>query len=191
MLCDAVAMVSLSETAAPASQQFESSLIDEAAGQWWVLHTRARNEKRIAEYLEKRSVWHYLPLTTSRRTYGNRVVEFQVPLFPGYVFLCGDEFEAARAWESRRVANILRVGDQEKLRQDLRNVERVIASGSPVDLYPGLRRGRRCRVTAGPLRDVEGIIVRRRGVSRVCVAVEFISQSAEVEIDAALLAPAE
>lgn len=166
-----------------------SSAILEAPANWWVLHTRARNEKRIAECLAKRGVWHYLPLVTSRRTYGNRIVEFSVPLFPGYVFLCGDEFDVERAWDTRRVANILRVSDQEKLRQDLLNVERVIESGAQVDLYPGLRRGRRCRVRSGPLKDVEGVVVRRRGVSRVCVAVDFIGQSAEVEIDAALLVP--
>jgi transcriptional antiterminator RfaH len=161
--------------------------VDDLVGQWWVLHTRSRNEKRIAEYLDKCGVSYFLPLTMTRRTYGKRIVEFSVPLFPGYVFLRGDELEAGKAWETRRVANVIRVADQERLREDLRHVQQVVGSGAPVDLYPGLRRGRRCQVRSGPLKGVEGIVVRRRGVSRVSIAVKFISQSAEVEIDVALL----
>jgi hypothetical protein len=56
-----------------------------------------------------------------------------------------------------------------------------------VDLYPGLRRGRRCRVVAGSLKGVEGVVLRRRGLYRVYVGVEALGQSAELEIDPSLL----
>lgn len=166
-----------------------SNPIDSCEGAWWVLHTRSRHEKRVAEALHARGVDHYLPLTSSRRTYGKRVREFMVPLFDGYVFLCGGDDDIQVAWETSFVANIIRVEDQATLRADLRDIYRVVSSKQPMDLFPALRRGRRCLVTRGPLRGVEGVVIRRKGVSRIFVAVTFISKSAVVEIDAAIVEP--
>ncbi len=157
------------------------------AGRLWVLHTRARQENRVAESLERRAVPFYLPLVASRRTYGRRVVEFQVPLFPGYVFLSGDEAAVEVAWRTKRVAQVLRVTDPDTLRCELKQVARVIRAGTAVNLYPGLKAGRRCRVIAGPLAGTEGVVLRWRNPSRLYLAVTFIGQSAVVEIDAAVL----
>ncbi len=158
-----------------------------SARQLWVLHTRARHEKRVAETLAQRAVAHYLPLVCSRRTYGRRVVDFQVPLFPGYVFLGGDEPALEVAWRTNRIAQVLRVADVERLRTELEQIAQVLRIGAPVDLYPGLKTGRRCRVVAGPLMGTEGVVIRWRNASRLYLAVTFIGQSAAVEIDAAVL----
>lgn len=158
---------------------------------WWVLHTRARHEKRVAEALDQHGVDYFMPLVPSKRTYGKRVVEFSVPLFPGYVFLSGDHDDVEVAWQTNRVANIIPVSDQARLTRELRQIHALITSGKPVDLYPGLRKGRRCRIVTGPLKGLEGVVTRRRNVSRFFVAVSFVGQSAVVEIDGARLEAAE
>jgi hypothetical protein len=79
------------------------------------------------------------------------------------------------------------VADQERLKADLRHIHRVVVSKEPVDLYPRLRRGCRCRVITGTLAGLEGVVLRRRGLWRVYVGVEFLGQSAELEIDPMLL----
>lgn len=158
---------------------------------WWVLHTRARHEKRVAEALDQHGVDYFMPLVPSKRTYGKRVVEFSVPLFPGYVFLSGSHDDVEVAWHTNRVANIIQVSDQDRLTEELRSIHKMITSGAPVDLYPGLRKGRRCRIVSGPLKGLEGVVTRRRSVSRFFVAVTFLGQSAVVEIDGARLETAE
>jgi len=50
-----------------------------------------------------------------------------------------------------------------------------------------LQPGRRCRVIAGALRGVEGVVLTWSGRTRLYVGVSLIGQSATVEIDAALL----
>jgi transcription antitermination factor NusG len=152
-------------------------------GLWWVLHTKARNEKAVAADLEKRKVNYFLPLVECKRTYSGRVKSVRIPLFPGYVFLCGGREDRLAALQTNRVANVLEVADQEQLKADLRQIHNVVTSNEPVDLYPRLRRGRRCRVTGGTLAGLEGIVLRRRGLWRVYVGVEFLGQSAELEID--------
>lgn len=163
------------------------SKIQVFAGTWWVLHTRARNEKAVAETLERQGISHFLPLVTHQRRYAGRTRQVEIPLFPGYVFLCGGVNERHLALRTNRVAQILEVPNQERLRSDLQQIERVIASHEPVDLYPRIVAGARCRVTSGSLRDLEGVVLRRRGPWRVYVGVDFLGQSAELEIESALI----
>lgn len=163
------------------------SPIDAFDGQWSVLHTMARNEKALAADLSKRGIGFFLPLAHVRRRYGGRSVHLRIPLFPGYLFLCGGIDERYVALTTHRVANVLEVLDQEGLKADLRQIYRTVCSDVPVDLYPGIRRGRRCRVTGGSLRGLEGVVLRRRDLCRVYLAVAILGQSAEVELDPGLL----
>jgi transcriptional antiterminator RfaH len=172
----------LSTVAAPAAAS-----IAEYQGVWWVLHTRPRNEKALANDLDNMSVDYFLPLVSVKRRYGRRSVHVQLPLFPSYLFFCGGDDERYVALSTHRVANIIRVLDQDRLRKELQQVYLATTSGEQVDLCPGLRRGRRCRVIAGSLEGLEGVVLRRRSVCRVYLGVEILGQSAEMEIDASLL----
>jgi transcriptional antiterminator RfaH len=143
----------------------------------------------VAEALSKYGANFYVPLAGTVRTYGRRIKRFSVPLFPGYVFFCGGESDLELAWSTHRVVRVLYVDDQKRIRTELGHIYRVVASNQPVDLYPGLRRGRRCRVKCGPFRGVEGVVLRRRNAWRMYVAVAVLGQSAMIEIDAAVLEP--
>jgi len=161
--------------------------IQAAHAPWWVLQTRARHEKCVAEFLAERGVSHYLPLVAVHRTYPKRKVTFYLPLFPGYVFLAGDAGACELARRSNRVTSVLAVTDQEQLRQELIQVARALACGDAVQLHTGLQVGRRCRITRGPLQGVEGTVVREGRRCQFCLAVTMVGQSAMVEVDAALL----
>jgi len=162
-------------------------MFEASAGRWWVLHTRSRHEKAVASTLGKQCICYYLPLVRTQRTYGRRHVTVRMPLFPSYLFLCGGVHECDAAWRTKRVARILHAENQEQLRTELRDIYRVVESGQPVDLYPSLREGRRCRVRSGPLRGVEGVVIRRRTPCRMYIAATMLGQSAVIEIDAAVL----
>ncbi len=150
---------------------------------WWVLHTRARNEKAVARDLTRAHIEHYLPLFQVRRPRSRRPQPTTLPLFPGYVFLYGCEQARAYALRTNRVANVLSVPDQPQFEHELRQIYRVVESGTPVDLHPGLQEGSRCRITTGGLSGVEGVVVQRCNVSRVHLAATFLGQSAVIEVD--------
>ena len=159
------------------------------SGRWWVLHTRARNEKQVAHALAEQRVRHYLPLVSVRHTYAKAKVTFRVPLFPSYVFLCGDHGDCDKARRTNRIASILHVEDQEGLRAELWQIHRVVEGGNAVELFPALQAGQRCRITRGALQGVEGVVVRHAGRCRMYLSVSTLGQSAMVEVDAALLEP--
>jgi len=65
----------------------------------------------------------------------------------------------------------------------------LIASGAPLTLESRLAPGDRVRVRRGPLVDLEGTVLSRRGQTRLLIAVNFLQQGASVEIDDFLLDP--
>jgi transcription antitermination factor NusG len=161
--------------------------ISEAPGRWWVLHTRARHEKAVANSLERHRIHYYLPLVPVVRTYAKCRVTFLLPLFPGYLFLCGGHDDCERAWRTNRIANILYVEDQKQLRAELHQVCQAVETGEKVDLFKSLKKGRRCRITGGSLKGLEGVVLRRGRHCRMYLSVTILGQSAVVEVDAALL----
>ena len=162
-------------------------LIDAETDPLWLVHTKPRNEKALAADLDAMGIGYYLPLVRTPRRYGGRTTTVDLPLFPSYLFLCGDVEQRYAALATRRAVSIFEVIDDNRLRAELRHVRQVTQSDEAVELYPGLRRGRRCRVTQGSLRGIEGVVLRRRGVCRVYLGVQVLGLSAELEIDPSLL----
>ncbi len=167
----------------------EGCPVDAYTGRWWVVHTKSRNEKALADDLSALRINHFLPLVQVKRRYASRGFVIDVPLFPGYLFMCGGDDERYATLMTHRAAALINVVDQEQLKTELRHVYLVTISRETVDLYPGLRRGKRCRVVRGSLAGLEGIVLRRRGCCRIYVGVEALGQSAELEIDPSLVEP--
>jgi transcription antitermination factor NusG len=52
-----------------------------------------------------------------------------------------------------------------------------------VEPHPYLTVGRRVRIRSGPLKGMEGILIRRKGVLRVILSVNLIKCSTSIEVD--------
>ena len=156
---------------------------------WWVLYTKARQEKAVARELVGYAVPFYLPLIGKTSHYRGRAVRSRIPLFPGYLFLLGSEEERVRALMTNRISRLLEVADPDQLLHDLRQICRVIASDAPLTIENRLTAGNRVRVRHGPMAGVEGTVVTRRGKTRLLVSVNFLQRGASVEIDDYLLEP--
>ncbi len=162
-----------------------------ALGNWWVAHTKARNEKALANQLQKMEVPYFLPLIEKTTKKGKRKFRSMLPLFGGYVFFCGDDEARYKALTTNRIANIIPVMDQVLLKSQLRDVYVALTCGSEIDPFPAVVAGIRCVVTAGPLRGVEGIVEKKESVTKILLKVDILGQSAAVTIDPAFLEPVE
>lgn len=163
--------------------------IADMADLWWVAHTKARNEKALAHLLCRWEIPYFLPLVEKVSHRKGRRFESLLPLFSGYVFFCGDIDARYRALTSNRIAQVLEVPDQAGLVKELIPIYQALSRGLPVDAHPYLKSGVRCRVKGGPLVGYEGIVVRKKNVTRILLQVEMLGQAAAVEIDADLLEP--
>ena len=162
---------------------------EEYNGQWWVAHTKARNEKALAWQLLKMEIAYFLPLVEKTTTRGKRKFKSLLPLFGGYVFFCGDEEDRYKALTTNRIANVIPVADQKLFISQLSDVHVALTCGAEVDPFPSVVEGKRCVVTAGPLKGVEGIVEKKESVTKILLKVDILGQSAAVTIDPSYLEP--
>jgi transcriptional antiterminator RfaH len=168
---------------------FDAAPAVEQARDWWVAHTRPRQEKCLARQLYAGGVPFYLPQVGRRNRVRGRIVTARVPLFPGYVFLLADRDERVAALATRRVARMIPVPDGDRLRHDLDQVRRLIDSGLPVLPEERLTPGMWVEVTRGPLAGLSGQIVRTAAGRKFVVRIDFIQRGASAVLDDCVLAP--
>ena len=143
----------------------------------------------MARYLLAKQVPFYLPLVAKDHLIRGRRVQSHLPLFRGYVFLCSNDEQYLLALKTNRVIRVLHVPYQRQLYEDLRRLERLIRSGHPMTVEKRLRVGQKVRVRNGPLAGLEGTILKRRGSSRLLIAVNFLQQGTSIAIEDFVVEP--
>ena len=161
----------------------EVESIRDFTGLWWVAHTKSRNEKALAHDLVGRNINYFLPMTWRVWRRSRRTMRSLLPIFSGYLFFCGGENQRLELLRTNRVANIIEVKDQQQLLGELIQVEQALRAGAPLTPYKYIKAGQRCRVIAGPLFGLEGIIVKTKNVTRLVLQIDMLGQAASVEID--------
>jgi transcription antitermination factor NusG len=161
------------------------------AAEWRVLHTKPRQEKRLACELVQKEIPFYLPLIAHERRFRGRIMKSQLPLFDGYLFLRSNRDAYHEAMATHRVVRGLTVPDQERLWGDLRRIFGLISSGLPVTPEPCLLPGQLVEIASGPLAGFRGRVVRSASRRRFVVEVDFIRRGASVLCDAMTLRPIE
>lgn len=157
--------------------------LTELPGTWWVAHTKSRQEKAFAWDLLNREIAFFLPLFRKRTTDKGRRRENILPLFPSYVFICGNEEDRYTSLTTNRLCQTIQVRDQEALIQELLCLEKALKGEAELDPYPEIVVGKRCRVIAGPYKDMEGTVIQKPSITRIVMEVTIIGQAASMEID--------
>jgi len=167
----------------------EVESIRDFVGRWWVAHTRSRQEKALAHDLLRKNISYFLPMTWRARRIRGRTVRSLLPLFSGYVFFCGEENERVELLRTNRVAGLITVNDQDRLVEELSQIEQALRAGAPLVPHKYVRAGQRCRIIAGPLVGLVGIVVRAKNATRLVLQVDILGQAASVEIDIDMIEP--
>ncbi|MEI6257720.1 MAG: transcription termination/antitermination NusG family protein [Planctomycetota bacterium] len=173
---------------------FPAALLDEAGGptghgisesaHWVAFYTLARREKDLMRKLEAAGIPFYSPLIKRRlHSAGGRVRSSFVPLFSGYVFSPVDDEQRRAALATNTVARWLSIPDERMLVSDLRAIWRLIQTEKPLTPEARLEPGQPVRVRSGPLRGLEGTVIKRRGEERLLVAVRMLNQGASIEVE--------
>ena len=162
----------------------ENKSISDFAGLWWVAHTKSRNEKALAQDLISKDICYFLPMSWKVRRQRGRTIRSFLPLFGGYLFFCGNETQRVELLRTNRVANLIEVKDQQKLLAELLQIERALQAGADLMPHKYIKAGQRCRVIAGPLADLQGIVTRTKGTgaARLLLQVDILGQATSTEI---------
>lgn len=161
----------------------EVESIHDFVGLWWVVHTKSRNEKALAHDMIAKQISYFLPMAWKTRHTRGRKIRSLLPLFGGYMFFCGNEKERLEVLRTNRVANLIEVKDQQKFVKELLPIELAVKTGANLEPHKYIKKGQRCRVTAGPLADMVGIAIKTKKGTKLILQIDMLGQAASVEID--------
>lgn len=176
----------------------EIELIERPPGdlRWHVLWTRSNYEQRVHDQLAAKGFRLFLPrIRAWSRRGGLRHLE-HLPMFPGYVFLHRDMDKAAYLEVSRTTGLVRLLGERwDQLAvvpaEEIAAIQRMLSAGMPILPHRYLQDGQRVRIVAGPLADVEGILLRSRpDKGLLVVSITMLRRSVAVEVDCTLVAAA-
>ncbi len=161
----------------------------ELQGKWWVAHTRSRFEKAFAWDLRQRGIGYFLPMIDRVKVSGGRKRRVVLPLFPSYVFFCGNEEDRYNAIKTDRLCQAIEIVDEERFLAELTSIERALNCDAELAPYPEVPVGQRCRIIGGVFKGLEGVVVEHTRRARLVLSVSMLGQGAVMEIEADLLEP--
>ncbi len=158
---------------------------------WYALNAKYQHEKLVAQLLSNKGLEVFLPLYKSVRQWSDRTKVLSLPLFPCYAFLHGGLARQVDILGTPGVHGFVAFGGVPAAIPDaeIEAVRRAIETSLSVEPHPFLRRGDWVRVKWGPLEGLEGILLRKKGLSRLVLSVELLERSIAMEVDAASVEP--
>ena len=127
---------------------------------WYVIYTKPRNEKKVAECLEKIGIIVYCPLIVQVKQWSDRKKKVEVPLFNSYVFVYLEESNRDIVFQVTGVVRYLFwLGKPAIVRDDeiLALQESLKGTIESVEIT-GLQAGDFIAIPKGPFQGREGIV---------------------------------
>lgn len=133
---------------------------------WFVLYTKSRNEKLVAEKLRKNNIDVYCPLIKTKRKWSDRTKVVEEPLFRSYCFVNLEEHERSRVfgvpgivrylfWQNK--AAIVRDFEIDVIKLMLNDIDHSLIQ------IKSYKLGDQLTISSGSFADLSGEIVRQQG----------------------------
>jgi len=158
---------------------------------WYLIHTKVRQERRAQENLERQGYTCFLPHIRAEKLRRRALVVVQEPLFPRYLFIRLDGGLEAKGWSPIRstlgVTRLVTFGNQpSKLSDALVSSIRARTEDAvaPKEFFES---GQALVVAEGPFIGLDAIYQMRDGESRVMVLLNILSKPVQLSIETSSL----
>lgn len=153
---------------------------------WYAVYTRPRHEKQVNIRFEERKIECFLPLRETIRQWKDRRKKVKLPLFNGYIFVKIPLKDRIKVLEVDGVVRLVGFKSEPSPIPDdqIDAVKAFISNSRDLFPVPYLKVGQRVKVINGPLRGVEGILIKKQNQFRLIISIDLIMQSVAVNIDA-------
>lgn len=166
-------------------------LCPETDPRWYALQTRYQHEIRLERLLRSKGWETLVPVYRQIRQWSDRVKEIDLPLFAGYVFCRFSKMECKHVEDTPGILRAVRFNAQLAPipQHEIQQIQTMLTARVPLSPWPFLKSGDRVRVERGPLRGMEGTLLRDGHGSRLVVNVEILQRSIAAEIDSSIVTP--
>ena len=158
---------------------------------WFAVHVRSNQEKIAEALLREKGVPTFLPLRRERSRRRDKILDLELPLFPGYLFCRFAPENRAPIVTVNPVVRVVGIGRTPVPVEpgELDAVRAIVGAGVDYAPWPYLNIGEQVRLVAGPLCGLTGILLSERGEDRVVVSVGLIQRSVATEVKRTWIAP--
>ena len=181
-------MIKLDESVALQAGHAESEQDPMFIPHWYALYTRSRHEKILDERLKMKGLESYLPLRKITRKWSDRKQIIEEPLFKGYLFV---RIPLINRWEVLNTVGAVQFVQFKASKpcevapKDIETIRTFAESSLPVDPFPYIKEGARAYIRSGPMKGVEGFIVRKDSHCRIVLSVTSLMKSISIQVDEA------
>jgi transcription antitermination factor NusG len=158
---------------------------------WFAIRVRSQCEKMVSDALRYKGYEEFLPLYWSRRLWSDRVKVIQRPLFAGYLFCRFDVADRNSILTTPGVSLIVGQGRTPLPvnPSELETIRLAVSTGQNIRPWCGFVVGNTVRIENGPLRGIEGTLLRFKGSSHLIIGVQLLQRSVAVEVDESWVVP--
>ena len=168
-----------------ANDSLESELCKPHVKYWYAVYVRSRHEKKVHQFLLEKGVESSLPLINTTRQWSDRKKKVEIPLFRGYVFVKIDiNKDKLNILQTDGVVKFIGIKKKPSriLDEEIHWIHMIVEKSDTVQNEKEIPVGQKVRVTAGPFKGVEGVVIRDGNRSRLIVLIESIMHAVSVEI---------
>jgi transcription antitermination factor NusG len=158
---------------------------------WYALTVPYQHERRTEKALQSKGLETLVPVYRSRRWWSDRVKDVETPLFAGYVLCQFDLTKRIQVLDTPGVSKIVGFGGAMTALEDgeVAGIQRLLALKVPLAPWPYLKPGDRVRVEHGPMRGLEGTLLRTKDTMHLVVSFELLQRSLAVEVERETVVP--
>ena len=159
------------------------------SSKWIAVYTKPRHEKIVAKDLERNGVKVYLPLMKERRKWSDRKKWVEFPLFKSYIFVSINSNNHLPIFETKGIVRIIKFGDSIATvrNNEIAGIKMMIDGGYNPISTDYFIKGDPVKVKDGPLRGIEGEVVRIDENDRLLLRINAIKHSVSVKVNIAYL----
>ena len=156
---------------------------------WFAFYTKSRHEKSVNNTLKNNGYEVYLPLLRERKKWSDRKKWVEYPLFKSYIFIKIEPKDSIFALKTPGIVKMIKFGDSPSPIPDqiILSLKLMIEGGynpQPTDYF---LKGDPVIIKDGPLRGLEGEIIKVHNEDRFIIHVHTIQHSISIKIDRAYL----
>ncbi len=157
------------------------------AENWYVIHTRPRQEQRALSNLQRQGYQCYLPMIAIEKLTRKCLGVIAEPLFPRYLFINLDASRYGQNWSPIRstwgVSGLVCFGSEPaKINSDLIDLLRQQEQGLSQEPQRLFAKGETLLVAEGPFAGLQAIYQMASGENRAMVFIELMGKSAQMQI---------
>ena len=140
--------------------------------QWYALYTKPRQEFKAESQLLQLNVAHYIPTVTEVRQWSDRKKKVTEPLIRGYVFINASERERLASLELPSIVRCVSERGKPAI-----ILKKFIKENIHYEIFANIVKGSKIKITAGPFKDVEGIVMEEPTGKSLAVTIDLLNRT--------------